>query len=381
MSELHEPLPLRQLTTLGVGGAPERMLQADDTDELVALLTDVWNDDEPWAVLGGGSNTLASDDGVEGTVVLVRTRGIERIADGDSVLLRVQAGESWDELVGYAVESGLSGIEALSGIPGSVGAAPIQNIGAYGQELSSVLVAVELLDYQSGKRERVAASDLELGYRTSVLKRHGGQLADREAVVLSVDIRLSPSSDGLGQPVAYAQLARALGVDIGDRVDLRQVRDAVIALRASKGMVLDPSDRDTYSAGSFFTNPIVAEQVARMLPPEAPRWPLAEADEAVTVLPLDGSAGTELPVIAPADETRLVKLSAAWLIERSSIPRGFALAGSRAGISTKHTLALTNRGGATADDIASLARFVQSRVQAEFGVLLQPEPVLLGVEL
>ncbi|SEB43064.1 UDP-N-acetylmuramate dehydrogenase [Paramicrobacterium humi] len=381
MSELSEPRPLRELTTLAVGGAPERMLQADDAEELVDLLTELWADDEPWTVLGGGSNTLAADDGIEGAVVLMRTRGIERVDEPDSVLLRVQAGENWDALVAHTVETGLTGIEALSGIPGSVGAAPIQNIGAYGQELSSVLESVELLDYESGERVRVPATELELGYRSSVLKRHGGEPAAREAVVLSVDLRLAPAEDGLSRPVAYSQLARALDVELGDRVPLEQVREAVLALRSSKGMVLDAADRDTHSAGSFFTNPIVTDQLARTLPAEAPRWPLATADAADTVLPLDGSAGTEIPPLAADAEPQLVKLSAAWLIERASIPRGFALPGSRAGISTKHTLALTNRGGATADDIASLARFVQSRVQAEFGILLRPEPVLLGIEL
>ncbi|MCW4456714.1 UDP-N-acetylmuramate dehydrogenase [Microbacterium sp. MPKO10] len=376
-----EPTPLAELTTLGVGGAPERMLVATDPDELVDQLTELWQGDDPWMVLGGGSNTVAADAGIEGTVVLVRTRGIERITTDAGVVLRVQAGETWDDLVAYAIENNLAGIEALSGIPGSVGAAPIQNIGAYGQELSSVLFGVELLDYETGERTHVPASALGLGYRTSVLKRHGGVDADREAVVLSVDLLLTESADGRGLPIAYAQLAKALDVDLGDRVELARTRDAVLALRRSKGMVLDAADRDTWSAGSFFTNPIVAESATHALPTDAPRWPLGDVDESATVIPLDGSSDVIAPPPITAAPQRQVKLSAAWLIEHASISRGFHLPGSRAAISSKHTLALTNQGNARADDIAALARFVQARVQSEFGITLQPEPVLIDVEL
>ncbi len=381
MSELAEPTRLAELTTLGVGGAPERMLVATDSDELVAQLTELWQHDEPWMVLGGGSNTFATDHDIDGTVVLVRTRGIERITTDAGVVLRVQAGETWDDLVAYAVDNGLAGIEALSGIPGSVGAAPIQNIGAYGQELSSVLLGIELLDHETGERAHVPASALGLGYRTSVLKRHGGSDAEREAVVLSVDLLLTESSDGRGLPVAYEQLAKALDVQLGDRVELARVRDAVIALRRSKGMVLDPADRDTFSAGSFFTNPIVTEQAARTLPPDAPRWPQDEIAETATVIPLDGSSDIVAPPPIQTTTQREVKLSAAWLIEHSSIHRGFHLPGSRASISSKHTLALTNQGNARSDDIAALARFVQSRVRSEFGITLRPEPVLIDIEL
>lgn len=381
MSELTVPTPLAELTTLGVGGAPERMLVATEPDELVDQLTALWQQDEPWMVLGGGSNTVATDDEIEGAVVLIRTRGIERIATENGVILRVQAGETWDDLVGYAVDNGLAGIEALSGIPGSVGAAPIQNIGAYGQELSSVLLGVELLDVETGERSHVSASALGLSYRSSVLKRHGGQDADREAVVLSVDLLLTETSDGTGLPVAYSQLASALNVELGDRVALTQVRDAVLALRRSKGMVFDAADRDTYSAGSFFTNPIVTEQAARTLPADAPRWPQGDIADMATVIPLDGSSDVVAPPPIQATTQREVKLSAAWLIEHSSIPRGFHLPGSRAAISAKHTLALTNQGNARAEDVAALARFVQARVQSEFGISLQPEPVLIDIEL
>jgi UDP-N-acetylmuramate dehydrogenase len=379
-------LPFSSLTTFRVGGEPAEYAEASDVAELLSVLDDGWRRFDDWMVVGGGSNLLVGSDGFPGIAVAIRTRGIE-VLEGHDVptriaRLRVQAGESWEDVVAFAVDAGLSGIEALSGIPGSSGAAPIQNIGAYGAEIGDVLSSVELYDRESGTLERVPARDLRLGYRTSVLKRHGGAPAVREAVVVSIDLDLERSTDGLGVPIAYPQLAKALGVGLGDRVSLAEVRRAVLALRGSKGMVLDPDDRDSWSAGSFFTNPIVSERFATDLPADAPRWPVGEVEEAVTVLPLDGSAGFDLPVPAPAaEEERRVKLSAAWLIENAGIGRGFALPGSNAAISSKHTLALTNRGNASGEDIAALARYVQARVQSEFGVLLLPEPVVVGLDI
>ncbi len=354
-------------TTLRVGGPIAKLERARHSRELVGLLRRAWEQDEPWMALGGGSNLLASDDGYDGTVVLVETKGIETRRDGDGVVLRVQAGESWDAVVAYSVQRGLAGMEALSGIPGTMGAAPVQNIGAYGQELSDTLVAVELFDATTGEVEQVPAAELELGYRSSALK-HG-----RDAVVTAVEVRLRDDGGRAG-PLRYAQLASALGRGQDDAATVREVRDAVLRLRGSKGMVLDPDDPDTRSAGSFFTNPIVDEHVARTLPADAPRFPVAPEPEPL-VLPL----GSE-PVAPPAAPTE-VKLSAAWLIERSGVSRGFRLPGSRAAVSSKHTLALTNTGGATAEEVVELARFVQTRVFAEFGVRLQPEPTLLGIQL
>ncbi len=393
---------LSALTTMQVGGVPERMVLATTQRDLVDAARAVWADNDEWLVLAGGSNTVASDEPFEGTVLRVATRGIEVLpTDADStgvVRVRVQAGEPWDDLVAYAVGRGWSGIEALSGIPGSTGAAPVQNIGAYGQELSSSLIAIDFLDYITGDVSRVEAAELELGYRTSALKQ------GRQGVVLTVELQLHDTAselavlgDALGQPIAYAQLASALGVQLGDRVSVQAVRDAVLTLRASKGMVLNASDRDTASAGSFFTNPIVRENCARSLPASAPRWPLVP-DAPDHVVPLDSPAtagspldeflahqaeleATTVDVNAASSHEPLVKLSAAWLIENAGIRRGFHLPGSRAAISSKHTLALTNTGGATADEIAQLARYVQGRVQAEFGVILHPEPVLVGLEL
>lgn len=367
-----------------VGGVPAQMVAPATEAELVDAALEVWGSGGEWMLLGGGSNTVAGDEGFEGTVIRVVTRGIAvtpPTPGHDRVTLRVQAGEPWDDLVAYAVDRGWSGVEALSGIPGSCGAAPVQNIGAYGQELSSSLVAIDFLDHESGERRRMAAAELELGYRTSVLK-HG-----LRGIVLAIELELHDTTaeasvlgSALSRPVAYAQLAAALGVQLGDRVPIASLRETVLALRASKGMVLDPNDPDTASAGSFFTNPIVTESFARSLPASAPRWIIARADEpADRVIPLSEYAGVG-PAPGPED-VRLVKLSAAWLIEHVGISRGFRLPGSRAAVSSKHTLALTNTGGASAAEIAELARYVQGRVLAEFGVLLQPEPVLIGLSL
>lgn len=370
---------LADLTTLRVGGPAYRLVRAGTRDELISAVQNEWANGEEPLILGGGSNTLAADEGYDGTVVLVATRGIARLdSEPGRVRLRVEAGENWDALVAIAVENGWSGIEALSGIPGSTGAAPIQNIGAYGQELDSVLVAVDLLDRDLNAVVRVPADELELGYRTSVLKRHGGSVPERDGVVIAVELDLFDDG-GRSAPIGYDQLATALGVDLGARLPIADVRRTVLDLRASKGMVLDAADTDTWSAGSFFTNPIVSEAFARSLPADAPRWPIEDAQDDAVVVPLGEWDGT-VPVPSFVHDAK-VKLSAAWLIERAGIRRGFALPGSRAAISSKHTLALTNTGGASADDIASLARFVQARVAAEFGVVLQPEPVFVGLSL
>ena len=361
---------LRDLTTLRVGGPADRVLEPATRDELVAAALDMWSGVGDWLILGGGSNVVISDEGIDGEVLHVVTRGIRQQPHGDgAVHLQIEAGEPWDAVVAFAVEAGLAGIEALSGIPGSAGAAPIQNIGAYGQELGECLVGIDFLDFGTGEVQRLAASELGLGYRTSALKQ--GQLG----VVLGIELALASSPDRLSEPIAYDQLARALGVELGARVPLAEVRAAVLALRASKGMVLDAADPDSVSAGSFFTNPIVSEHFARGLPMEVPRWP-TEPEPPAQVLPL----GAPIPA-APASAEYLVKLSAAWLIEHSGIGRGFALPGSGAAISSKHTLSIVNTGAATADDIVQLANFVQTRVMSEFGVLLQPEPVLVGVSL
>ncbi len=390
MANQEESARLSAFTTLRVGGPAGALVTSHERAQLVESVREVWSSGEDWLLLGGGSNLVVADEGFAGTVVRVMTGGVERVESesesesgpgpgpdaggpGNSahgadetagvrpVRLRVQAGEPWDGLVAHAVERGWSGIEALAGIPGSVGAAPIQNIGAYGQELSSSLVAVEFLDRLSGEVEVIPAAELGLGYRTSAIKQ------GRQGLVVSVELELTETSAGgvaLSMPIRYAQLASALGVESGARAPLAEVRAAVLALRASKGMLLSADDPDSVSAGSFFTNPIVGESFARDLPQEAPSWPIESE-----------------PPMAGAEAQAQVKLSAAWLIERSGIARGFRLPGSNAAISSKHTLAIVNTGGATASQVAELARFVQSRVLNEFGVILQPEPTLVGIQL
>lgn len=367
---------LSSLTTLRVGGPAERYFEARTEAELVETLVGLWSADEPWLLLGGGSNLLVGDDPVAGTVVRVCTCGIERLPSDEpgTVHLRVQAGESWDGLVATAIERGWAGLEALSGIPGTVGASPVQNIGAYGQELADTLLAIDFLDEGTREPVRLSAAELELGYRTSLIKR------GRRGAVLAVEFALKEAGgDRAGAPIVFAQLASALGVALGDRVPLAQVRESVLRLRAAKGMVLDPGDPDTASAGSFFTNPLVTTAFATGLPPAVPRWSTVPSAEAPVVTPLAAvEAGAPIGLPAPTPADGLVKLSAAWLIEQAGITRGFALPGSLAAVSSKHTLALTNRGGATAEQIAELARYVQGRVLAEFGVLLHPEPVVVG---
>ncbi|MEO6827142.1 MAG: UDP-N-acetylmuramate dehydrogenase [Microbacteriaceae bacterium] len=393
---------LSTLTTIGVGGAPDRLIEPKTREDLVAVARAVWASDEPWLLLGGGSNTVASEAGFEGTVIRIGTRGLEHVAveQDDAVAapvvrLRIQAGERWDDVVAHTVQRGWAGIEALSGIPGSVGAAPVQNIGAYGQELSGTLSSIEFLDYDSGEVRRLLAAELDLGYRTSALKR------GLRGLTLSIDLDLTVAEGGDGQahgePARYPQLADALGVQLGTRVPLARVRSTVLGLRAAKGMVLDAADPDTASAGSFFTNPIVDEAFSRTLPPDAPRWPLDELNDESVVVPLDAASATSaygvsgsIPELAEAlagrdlyatSDSAMVKLSAAWLIEHAGIPRGFRLPGSAAAVSSKHTLALTNTGGATGEQVAELARFIRNRVLSDFGIGLQPEPVLVGLTL
>ncbi|MFB8147949.1 UDP-N-acetylmuramate dehydrogenase [Microbacterium sp. NPDC056003] len=373
------PVPLSALTTLRTGGAPARMFEASTPHELVGVLRDVWADGEPWFVLGGGSNLFVGDEPYDGTVVRILTQGIERLPSPRPgfTRLRVQAGHDWDALVGHAVDEGLAGIEAMSGIPGSVGAAPVQNIGAYGQEIVQTLVEVDLIDEATGDVSTVPASDLGLGFRTSVLKHHYGSVPERRAVILSVTLELAEVGHD-ERPIPGEQLRTALGLGPGDAVSVAWVRDHVLTTRARKGMVLDADDPDTYSAGSFFQNAIVSPSFARTLPPECPRWPVAPDVDAVVVIPLATYDGYVPPTETVESD---VKVSAAWLIEHSGLRKGFKLPRSRAALSSKHALALTNRGGARAAELAELARYIQGRVQAEFGLLLQPEPVLVGVEL
>lgn len=351
---------LSTLTTLGVGGPARKLVRATTEDELIEAVRTADEAGERLLVLGGGSNLVIGDGGFEGTVVQVATRGIEITSASacGGTFLRAEAGEPWDEVVRYAVEHELVGLETLSGIPGTAGATPVQNVGAYGTEISQYLSSCQVWDRQDRRRRRFAKADLDFAYRDSLLKRE--YLGDSPRyVVLSVEFQLLEGI--LSAPIRYAELARSLDTEVGQRAPSRTVRETVLRLRAGKGMVLDPQDRDTCSAGSFFTNPIIPVQDAERIPQDAPRYPVLDAD-------------------GRTDES-LLKLSAAWLIQHAGFEKGYGLeagrevAGGRVSLSTKHTLALTNRGGATAADVRALALAVRDGVQEAFGVVLVPEPV------
>ena len=335
---------MSELTTLRVGGPVERLVTAESTDELVDALRAVDDADEPLLLLAGGSNLLVADQPVPGTVVRVATRGVLVKSLADDVSVRVAAGEPWDALVARAAAQGWVGIEALSGIPGTVGATPVQNVGAYGQEVADTIASVRVWDRFGQQVLTLAPADCHFAYRASAFKG-----TDRY-VVLDVVFRLRRGT--LSAPIRYAALAQHLSVDVGTRVPLAQVREAVLGLRRRRGMVLDATDHDTWSAGSFFTNPVLGQAQFEALAGDPPAWPQPGG----------------------------VKTSAAWLIERAGFTRGYGLPGPAA-LSTKHTLAVTNRGCASAADVLALAREVRDGVRAAFGVTLVPEPVLVGCAL
>ncbi|MBM0224972.1 UDP-N-acetylmuramate dehydrogenase [Micromonospora sp. ATA51] len=326
------------------------METATSADEIVHRVQEAERREDPVLILAGGSNVVIGDRGFPGTVVLVRSRGLRVVGeDADTVTVRVEAGEPWDDLVAATVANGWSGLECLSGIPGSAGATPIQNVGAYGQEVAETITGVQVYDRTDGSVGRIDAADCGFVYRGSIFK-----YSDRW-VVLSVDFRLARSP--LSGPVRYAELARALGVEVGDQVPLADARATVLRLRAGKGMVLDAADPDTWSVGSFFTNPVLELEAYELLRERAadlgepPAWP---------------GAGD------------VVKVSAAWLIDKAGFVKGHPGPAGVA-ISSKHTLALTNRGGtASTAALVALAREIRDAVHDRFGVTLHPEPVLIN---
>lgn len=355
-----ESVELAPLTTMRVGGPAARLVTVETTDDLVDAVREVDDAGEPLLVLGGGSNLVISDDGFPGTVVHIMTDAV-RVESADlcsGATVRIEAGAVWDDIVARAVEEGWAGIEALSGIPGSVGATPVQNVGAYGQEVAQTIAQVRVWDREEQRVRTFANADCAFTYRHSLFKgstfRGGGRY-----VVLEVVYQLELAD--LSRPVAYADLARQLDVEVGTRVPLADAREAVLAQRRLRGMVLDAADHDTWSCGSFFTNPILTvgefetlERLAESMRISPPRFP--------------GPDG-------------MVKTSAAWLIDQAGFAKGYALPGSPASLSTKHTLAVTNRGSARAADIVELARHVRDGVEQVFGVRLVNEPVLVGLEL
>ena len=337
------PVLLSELTTLRLGGPIAELVTADTTDALVEAVRAADRDGADLLLVGGGSNLVAADVGWPGRVVLVRSLGLDAPADltvraeGDDVLVTAAAGAPWDDLVVRSVAEGWSGLETMSGIPGLTGATPVQNVGAYGAEIADVLTGLTVLDRSSGRVRAWTPQECRFGFRTSAFKH-----TDRY-VVLDVTMRLTPRPRSA--PIRYAELARRLDIEPGDSAPLDRVRDVVLELRRGKGMLLDPVDHDSWSVGSFFVNPLLS-----VVPPAArdcPQWAT------------DGAT----------------KLSAAWLIEHAGFARGFGqdVGTGSVALSTKHTLAMTNRGGATTADLLALARVIQAGVEARFGVRLVPE--------
>ncbi|APE38854.1 UDP-N-acetylenolpyruvoylglucosamine reductase [Nocardia mangyaensis] len=347
---MRESVRLSELTTLRVGG-PALVAECGSTEALVATVRALDAAGVRVLLLAGGSNLLIDDAGFDGVVVRVGNAGVELGAD--SVL--AEAGANWDEVVATTVAAGFGGLECLSGIPGSAGATPVQNVGAYGVEVAALLRRVRLLDRETGAARWAEPAELGFGYRTSVLKHRD------DAVVLAVEFALDPT--GASAPLRYGELAKVLGAGEGETRPAADVRTEVLRLRSGKGMVLDTADHDTWSAGSFFTNPVVsADRLPQVLAAIA-----THLGDAVKVPTYPAPEGT--------------KLSAGWLIERAGFAKGFPDEQAAARLSTKHTLALTNRGTASAADIVALARTVRAGVLDRFGVTLEPEPVTVGLTL
>ncbi|KGA13491.1 hypothetical protein GM50_22195 [freshwater metagenome] len=335
---------LRDFTSLRVGGPAKKFVEAHNEEEIITAL--IAAGDSPVLILGGGTNVLISDAGFEGTVIHITNNSLVAEVDACSgATLTIGAGENWDDFVALTIERGFAGLETLSGIPGTIGAAPIQNIGAYGHEVAEFITRVRTYDRKAKAVKTFTNSECEFEYRSSLFKRNPGQF-----IILDVQfqIRIGDSSD----PITYLELAKKLDLQMGDRAPVQTVRQAVLELRASKGMLLDPNDSDSWSAGSFFTNPVISQQAADALPDAAPKWPL-----------IDGR----------------VKISAAWLIENAGIHKGDEVGGAR--ISTKHVLALTNAGDATATDLIELAKNAQAKVYEKFAIKLEPEVNLVGLSL
>lgn len=369
MTETQISTRLADHTTLRLGGPARGWRRVTSEREYVETVAELDAADEPVLVLGGGSNVVIADDGFDGTVVEVANLGVEADEDGcTGAIVRVGAGEDWDGFVATAIEREWSGVEMLSGIPGRVGAAPIQNVGAYGGEVADTVQTVHAWDRRTRRQTTLPMASCGFGYRSSRFKAEPGRFL---ITAVTFQFRMASRS----APIRYAELARTLGVELGARPPAAEVRDAVLALRRGKGMVLEPADHDTWSAGSFFTNPILSAGEADRLPAEAPRWPVpVPADRASA----DRASGDSAHIEAGPVPDR-VKTSAAWLIEHAGFHRGFGDGPAR--LSTKHTLALTNRGAATTADLLALARTVRDGVATAYGIELEPEPVLIGCDL
>jgi len=337
---------LSNFTTLKVGGPAQKIVHAHTEDELVEFVKAADKAGEQVLILGGGSNLLISDAGFAGTVIRVESKGNALDYDACSGgMIEVSAGEDWDKFVALTIERGFADLESLSGIPGTIGGAPIQNIGAYGHEVSETIARVKAYDRTKGEITTFTNEQCRFSYRNSVFKAEAGRY-----VILNVTFQLRKGEQSL--PITYAELAKFLAINIGDRAPVVEVRKAVLQLRGRKGMLIDAGDVNSNSAGSFFVNPILNKEIADKLPADAPRWPQT-----------DGR----------------VKTSAAWLMEHAGVNKGEKLAGAQ--ISNKHVLALTNSGDATAGDIVELAKMARAKVFEKFGVKLEAEVQLVGLDL
>lgn len=335
---------LSDYTSFHVGGPAQKFIEVHNEKEIIAAIEEAG--DSPVLVIGSGTNLLISDQGFDGTVIRITNRQVQAEVDACSgATLTIGAGENWDEFVATTIDRGYAGLETLSGIPGTVGAAPIQNIGAYGHEVSEFITRVRTYDRNSKTIKTFTNAECDFGYRTSIFKSNPGRY-----IVLDVQFQLRLGE--MTTPITYVELAKKLGIEVGEKAHVVKTREAVLHLRSSKGMLINDSDKDSWSAGSFFTNPIVTKEVAATLPMATPKWPTA-----------DGR----------------VKVSAAWLIENSGIEKGLSHGGAR--ISTKHVLALTNAGSATAQDIADLAKIAKKSVEDRFGISLELEVNLIGVKI
>lgn len=335
---------LSQYTSLRVGGPARNIIQVSTESEIINAIKTAG--DSPILILGGGTNVLIADSGFEGTVIRISNNSVQAEVDACSgATLTIGAGQDWDSFVQISIDSGYAGLETLSGIPGTVGATPIQNIGAYGHEVAEFITRVRTYDRQVKEIRTFTNRECEFTYRNSYFKAHPGRY-----VIIDVQFQLRIGE--ISDPITYLELAKKLGIEPGDKAMVAETRAAVLELRSNKGMILDKNDHDSWSAGSFFTNPIITQQAADALPNAAPKWPLN-----------DGR----------------VKISAAWLIENSGTHKGDQIGGAR--VSTKHVLALSNAGDATAADIAQLARKARNQVQDIFGITLEAEVNLIGIEI
>lgn len=337
---------LSDYTSFRVGGPAQEIVNASNESEIIAAVQAADEAGKPILILGSGTNVLVSDEGFKGVVIHVASSEVEAEVDACSgATLTIGAGEVWDAFVATTIAHGYAGLETLSGIPGTVGAAPIQNIGAYGHEVSEFITRVRTYDRKEKQIKTFTNGECDFTYRSSKFK------VERDRYVI-LDVSFQLRIGEMSSPIHYTELAWALGIQVGGRAPIVATREATLRLRESKGMLLDPKDHDSWSAGSFFTNPVVSAEVASMLPDDAPRW----------VQP-DGR----------------VKISAAWLMENAGVHKGDAHSGAR--ISSKHVLALTNSGNATAADIAALAREAKEKVQKVFGISLEPEVNLVGLSI